>query len=149
MNFLKKQKLGFIAYIIVAIMTVVSLSLYISNVNKPYYEDMKISVVFILVGALLAMFVALVLPQKSDSKATQVMVDICRVASTVLIIWAGVTFISMRVESFGYIFGSNLEMGNKAAFDAGEQAIMLIVIFVITWILSIIASFFGVGKKVN
>ncbi|WP_407272827.1 hypothetical protein [Radiobacillus sp. PE A8.2] len=149
MGFLKNQKLGFVAYIIVAIMTVVSLSLYISNVNKPYYEDMQLSVVFIIIGALLAMLVALVLPQVSNSKATRVIVDISRVVSTVLIIWAGVTFISMRVESFGYIFGSNLEMGNDAAFEAGTQAVTLIVIFVITWVLSIIASFFGVGKKAN
>ncbi|WP_078549676.1 hypothetical protein [Litchfieldia alkalitelluris] len=147
MDFLKKQKLGFIAYIVVAVMTIVSLSLYISNVNKPYYEDMRMDVIFILVGALLAMLFAIILPQIVDSKASRVIVDISRVASTVLIIWAGVSFISMRVESFGYIFGSNLEMGNEAAFDAGEQAIMLIVIFLITWILSIIASFFSVGKK--
>ncbi|MFC4323602.1 hypothetical protein [Litchfieldia salsa] len=40
-------------------------------------------------------------------------------------------------------------MGNEAAFVAGEQAIMLIVIFLITWVLSIIASFFSVGKKVS
>jgi cation transport ATPase len=55
MHFLKNQKVGFIAYIIVAVMTVVTLSLYISNVNKPYYEEMQMNVVFILVGALLAM----------------------------------------------------------------------------------------------
>ncbi|WP_089984748.1 hypothetical protein [Clostridium sp. C105KSO13] len=67
--------------------------------------------------------------------------------AAVLIIVSAVTFIGMRVESFGYIFGSNLEMGNKAAFSAGRQAIVGIVLFMITWIISVIASFMPVGTK--
>jgi hypothetical protein len=69
------------------------------------------------------------------------------VAGSALIIYAGATFISMRVESFGYIYGSNLELGNQLTFDAGGQAIALIVVFVVTWIISLVASFLEVGKK--
>lgn len=67
--------------------------------------------------------------------------------AAVLIIVSAVTFIGMRVESFGYIFGSNLEMGKKAAFSVGRQAIVGIVLFMITWIISVIASFMPVGTK--
>lgn len=149
MNFLKNQKIGFFAYIIVGLMTITSLSIYISNVNKPYYEDMRMNVLFMLIGAIVAILVSIILPQLGDSKGLKIVVDVSRIIATVLIIWAGVRFISMRVESFGYIFGSNLELGNEAAFEAGEQAVLLIVIFVITWVLSILASFFNIGKKAH
>lgn len=148
MDFLKKQRVGFIAYVIVALMTIATLSIYISNVNKPYYEDMRVNIIIMLVSALVAILVAVILSQLGDGKGIKIVVDISRVIATVLIIWAGVKFISMRVESFGYIFGSNLELGNEAAFDAGKQAILGIVFFIITWLLSIIASFLKVGKRV-
>ena len=69
------------------------------------------------------------------------------VVGAALIILAGATFIGMRVESFGYIYGSNLELGNDAAFTAGNQAIWTIVIFVVTWIISVISAFLPTGKK--
>ena len=52
-----------------------------------------------------------------------------------------------HLTSFGYIYGSNLELGNQQAFDAAGQAITLIVVFVVTWIVSLVASFLEVGKK--
>lgn len=149
MGFLKKQRIGFIPYIIVAVMAIVTLSVYISNVNAPYYEDMRMSVVWMMIGALVSILIALILPQFSGSKAIKFVTDVFRVITAVLIIWAGVTFIDMRLESFGYIFGSNLELGNEAAYEAGTQAVMGIILFVITWVLSIIVSFLDVGKKAH
>ncbi|HHV09340.1 MAG TPA: hypothetical protein GXX75_03550 [Clostridiales bacterium] len=147
MEFMKKQKKGFVAYVIVAVMAVISFIVYVSNVSTAYYQDMNTSVVIMMVCALALIAATLVLPQLAKGRLVTVVVDVLRVASAVLIILSGVTFIGMRVESFGYIFGSNLELGNEAAFRAGSQAITGIVLFVVTWILSLAASFFEVGKK--
>ena len=137
---MKNQKFGSWAYLVIAVLTVVCLVMYVMNANAPYYEDMNASVVVMLVAALAAIAATIVLNHR-------IVVDLCRVAASALIIYAGATFISMRVESFGYIYGSNLELGNQQAFDAGGQAIALIVVFVVTWIISLVASFLEVGKK--
>ncbi|WP_197276432.1 hypothetical protein [Bacillus sp. JCM 19034] len=64
-------------------------------------------------------------------------------------LFAGVTFIEMRLESFGYIFGSNLELGNEAAFEAGSQAVKGIMLFAVTWVLSSIVAFLDVEKNLQ
>lgn len=147
MNFIKKQSLGFWAYLVVAVMAIVCLVFYVLNVNQPYYMDMDASVIYMMVGALAALAASLVLPQLGDNVVVKIVADVCRVAASALIILAGATFIGMRVESFGYIYGSNLELGNEGAFIAGGQAITTIVLFVVTWILSLVASFPNVVKK--
>ena len=144
---MKNQKIGFWAYAVVAVLAIVCLGLYIANVNQPYYQDMNQNVVFAMVGALVCIAAALVLPAVSNNCVLKVVADVARVAGAALIILAGATFIGMRVESFGYIYGSNLELGNDAAFTAGNQAIWTIVIFVVTWIISVIAAFLPTGKK--
>lgn len=144
---MKNQKIGFWAYAVVAVLAIVCLGLYIANVNQPYYQDMNQNVVVAMVGALACIAVALVLPAVSNNCLLKVVADIARVVGAALIILAGATFIGMRVESFGYIYGSNLELGNDAAFTAGNQAIWTIVIFVVTWIISVVAAFLPTGKK--
>lgn len=147
MEFLKKQKFGFWAECLVFVLAIVCLGIYVANVNMPYYMDMNPLVLYLMAGALVTLGASLMLSQMGDSKIIFLLADICRIAATALIIVAGGNFIGMRVESFGYIFGSNLELGNDAAFAAGNQAILGIVIFVITWVLAVIASFFDVKKK--
>lgn len=137
---MKNQKFGSWAYLVVAALTVVCLVMYIMNATAPYYEDLNGDIIFILAAAV-GVLVAVVMLKNP------LIVDLCRVVAAALIIYAGGSFISMRVESFGYIYGSNLELGNQQAFDAGGQAIVLIVLFVITWIISLVASFLEVGKK--
>lgn len=142
---MKNQKFGSLVYLVVAILTLVCLVMYVMNATAPYYEDMNANIVVMLVAALVAIGAALYLPQ--NTQVNRIIADLCRVAAAALIIYAGGTFVSMRVESFGYIYGSNLELGNQLAFDAGGQAIALIVVFIITWIISLVASFLEVGKK--
>ena len=137
---MKNQKFGSWACLVVAVLTVVCLVMYVMNATAPYYEDLDGNMIFVLMAAVGVTVAAVVMKG-------QVIVDLCRVAASALIIYAGATFISLRVESFGYIYGSNLELGNQQAFDAGGQAIALIVVFVVTWIISLVASFLEVGKK--
>lgn len=147
MDFIKKQKIGFLAYLLVAILTGVSLVVYIMDVNMPYYEDMDASVASLISIALLLSVAVLVLPQFMNGKVANIIVDVCRIALSVLIIWACVSFLAMRVESFGYIFGSNLELGNDAAYEAANMAVVGLILLAVTWVFSVIASFLPVGKK--
>ena len=148
MKMIKQQKKGFfIAYVITAIMAAASLITYVLNVSAAYYQDMKLNVVIMMVCALACIAAVILLPLIVKGKMIWFIADALRVAAAVLIIRAGAAFIGMRVESFGYIYGSNLELGNEAAFSAGTQAITGIIFFVITWILSLAASFFEMGKK--
>ena len=137
---MKNQKFGSWAYLVIAVLTVVCLVMYVMNATTPYYEDLDGNVIFVLLAAVAVTVAAIAVKNP-------VVADLCRVAASALIIYGGGTFISMRVESFGYIYGSNLELGNQLAFDAGGQAIALIVVFVVTWIISLAASFLEVGKK--
>lgn len=147
MNLLKKQGIGFLIYIIVAILAIVTLLIYVSNVNAPYYEDMNSKIVWMMLVAVLSLIATIILPLLFSGKIINVVVDVLRVAAAVIIILSGAQFIGMRLESFGYIFGSNLEMGNDAAFSAGSQAILGIILFVVTWILTVIASFLKLNSK--
>ena len=137
---MKNQKFGSWAYLVIAVLTVVCLVMYVMNATAPYYEDLDGNMIFFLAAAVGVIAAAIVVKNP-------VIADLCRVAASALIIYAGATFISMRVESFGYIYGSNLELGNQQAFDAGGQAIALIVVFIVTWIISLVSSFLEVGKK--
>lgn len=108
---------------------------------------MRVDVILLLVGTLLTILLSLGISLFSKVKTMFLVADISRIITALLIILGGVTFISMRLESFGYIFGSNLEMGNDAAFEAGTQAIMIIILFMLTWLLAVIAAFFDIGQK--
>ncbi|SCP96997.1 hypothetical protein [Anaerobium acetethylicum] len=147
MEFMKKQKFGFLANVVVAIMALVSLGFYISNVTSAYYQDMNVNVIIMMAGALVLLAASMFMPHIAQGVAAAIAVDLLRVGAAVLIILSGAVFIGMRVESFGYIFASNLELGNKAAFSAGTQAIVTIILFVVTWIFSLIASFIEIGEK--
>ena len=85
---MKNQKFGSWAYLVVAVLTVVCLVMYIMNVNTPYYGDMDVSVVVMLVVALAAIAATIVLPQ--NTPVNKIIVDLCRVAATALIIYAAV-----------------------------------------------------------
>lgn len=129
--------------IVVALIAITSLMYYL-NVNQPYYKDMNSTLLFLLIGALILALVPLVL--KTDSKIGQLLTDVCRVAAPVLIIYTGIKFLAMRVESFGYIFASNLEAGNDAAMTAAMQAVWVLGLFLVTWLVSLIASFTKLNK---
>lgn len=101
-----KYKIGFYGYILVTVMTLISLIVYVSNVSTPYYEDMNVTVLIMMICALVALVGVVALTGKTQNKVFAIIVDFLRVLAAVLLIMSGVEFIGMRVESFGYIFGS-------------------------------------------
>jgi CHASE3 domain sensor protein len=56
-------------------------------------------------------------------------------------------FISARVESLAQVLGSNLELGNVEAHEAATQAVVVIVVSLLAWLLSVVAAFIGRGKS--
>lgn len=143
----KLRKLSLISYGIIAFLSLISLSVYLANVNTAYYEDMNSTVVILMVGVLVIWGAALFTAAKGTGRFLTAISDLCRIAIPVLLIISGVTFTGMRLESFGYIFGSNLELGNDAAFSAATQAVGGIALFFLTWLLSVVACFFKMNKN--
>lgn len=131
---------------IVAVMVVVVTGFYIANVNQPYYQDMNTMILVTLIGTLVLSLVPFGLKYLHSSQARVICSDLLKVVLPALIIFSGVQFLAMRVESFGYIFASNLEAGNAEATTAGTQAIFLLVLFVLTWLVSVVTSFFSTEK---
>ncbi|MDO5100230.1 MAG: hypothetical protein Q4D52_01495 [Eubacteriales bacterium] len=144
---MKDRKLGFLVNALALIVTLAATVLYIMNVNTAYYSDMNIKVLGLFVAAAVLLCVALFFTQRSRAKAQVLLFDLMRVAAAALLIYAATSFVSMRVESFGYIFGSNLEMNNAAAQSAGNQAVLTIIVSVVAWVLVVLSSFFELTAK--
>ena len=140
---MKDKRIGFYGYLVIAVLSLVAVIIYSINAANPYYEDFNAGVLVLMLASIaLSASVAFL---NLDNKLVKYASDFARVAIAVFVIWAAAIFIGARVESFGYIFGSNLELGNDAAFAAGTQAITGIVFFVLSWIVSLVALFLPVG----
>lgn len=137
---------GLILNIATTVLAFISLLIFISNTGSNYYSDSNPAVLVSTIIALVASIVVIVLSRGSYSVVKRRISDVLRIAVPVLIIFAGIKFIGMRLESFGYIFGSNLEMGNEEAFSAGTQAIRGIILFMLTWLVSLVACFISPKK---
>lgn len=136
-----KQRFEFYLNAIVAILVLVVTGFYIANVNQPYYQDMNQLILGILIGTIVLSLVPFVLDRIQDEKTRFIARTALKIALPACIIFAGVQFLAMRVESFGYIFASNLEAGNADATRAGTQAILLLILFVGAWLVSVVAAF--------
>lgn len=122
-------------------LAIVVTGFYIVNVNQPYYQDMNQMVLGVLIGTVALSFLPFMLNKIEEPKARFIFRTAVKIGLPAFIIFAGVQFLAMRVESFGYIFASNLEAGNTEATNAGTQAIFLLILFVITWLVSVVAAF--------
>lgn len=151
LDFIKKQWIGFYAAIVAAVFIIVSFALVIANGNTEYYGDAGSlgGIIAMLIVSLVLVIAANIVAQFSfaDNKFVSIGVAVVRAVAAMLVIIAGIAFIGERIESFGYIYGSNLELGNDAAFAAGGQAITTIIICVIAWVLALIAACFSVKRK--
>lgn len=143
----KGTKVGLVFHAVAAVLAVVTLILYVLNVNQPYYLDMNVSVAVMVAIAIVCLVAGVALAQASDSLPAEIVSDVLRVAVPALLFYAAAVFVGMRAQSLGQIFGSNLELGNESAFTAGTQAIYTIVLFLVSWLVSVIAAFTRVGKR--
>ena len=145
----KSTKVGLVFNALAAVLAIVTLVLYVLNVNQTYYVDMNASVAAMVVGALACIVAGVVLANASDKLPVTIVSDVLRVAAPALLFYAAAVFVGMRAQSLGQIFGSNLELGNESAYVAGTQAIYTIVLFLVSWLVSVIAAFTRIGKRVS
>ena len=143
----KKQTAGLVFTVITVVLEVVTLVLYVLNANTAYYSDLNGMIAGMAAGALVCTVVSYVLAMGKSSMATGVVSDVLRVVAPALLFYGAAVFIGARAQSLGQIFGSNLELGNDAAFAAGTQAIVTIVVFLVAWLVSVVAAFMKLGKR--
>ena len=143
----KKQTAGLVFTVITVVLEVVTLVLYVLNANTAYYSDLNGMIAGLAAGALVCTVVSYVLAMGKSSMATGVVSDVLRVVAPALLFYGAAVFIGARAQSLGQIFGSNLELGNDAAFAAGTQAIVTIVVFLVAWLVSVVAAFMKLGKR--
>jgi hypothetical protein len=143
----KKQTAGLVFTVITVVLEVVTLVLYVLNANTAYYSDLNGMIAGMAAGALVCTVVSYVLAMGKSSMATGVVSDVLRVVAPALLFYGAAVFIGARAQSLGQIFGSNLELGNDAAFAAGTQAIATIVVFLVAWLVSVVAAFMKLGKR--
>ena len=143
----KKQTAGLVFTVITVVLEVVTLVLYVLNANTAYYSDLNGMIAGLAAAALVCTVVSYVLAGAKPSMATGVVSDVLRVVAPALLFYGAAVFIGARAQSLGQIFGSNLELGNQAAYTAGTQAIVTIVVFLVAWLVSVIAAFMKLGKR--
>ncbi|WP_321971493.1 hypothetical protein [Paratractidigestivibacter sp.] len=143
----KKQTVGLVLCGITVVLEVITLVLYVMNANQSYYQDMNGMIAGLVAGALVCTAASFALAESNANLACGVVSDVLRVAAPAMLFYAAAVFVGARAQSLGQIFGSNLELGNDAAFAAGTQAIATIVVFMVAWLVSVVASFTKLGKR--
>ena len=132
---------------IVCLLSIVTFVLYVMNATRAYYVDLNPVIAALLVVAIVAEVVVLAVGRGKGSPATAVLSDVLRVVVPCCLAVAGVMIISARVESLAQVLGSNLELGNVEAHEAATQAVVVIVVSLLAWLLSVVAAFIGRGKS--
>lgn len=144
----EKKSLGAagVLYVSVCLLSIVTFVLYVMNATRAYYVDLSPVIVVLLVLAVVCEVLVIALGCGSRGGAKAVLSDVLRVAVPAFVAVAGVMFISARVESLAQVLGSNLELGNVEAHEAAMQAVAIIVVSLVTWLLSVVSAFVGRGK---
>lgn len=136
-----------VLYAIVCLLSIVTFVLYVMNATRAYYVDLNPVIVALLVLAIVCEVLVVALGCGSQGGVKAVLSDILRIAVPAFVAVAGVMFISARVESLAQVLGSNLELGNVEAHEAATQAVAVIVVSLVTWLLSVVSAFVGKGKR--
>lgn len=148
MQFIKKQSAGFYTSILVIILTIVCAALYSVNAATEYYSDTKSIVVVLSVIAVIACLASIIFGEFAEkSPILAKIADILAVAVPVLVLIAGMLFLSDRVYSYAIIYGSDLENGNEAAQSAAGQSLVAVILYIVTALLAVVSAFFAVRKE--
>ena len=154
------KKAGLIAYVIMAVLGLISLIVYMSNngyiATAPTAKDEFFQsynqhaqlVTWLTVGGIACALLTVILSIAAEQKGiVRLCTDVLRIAAPVLIVVALAYFLSDRVDGFGYVYGSNLALGKDDAFTAGGQAIRGVVLYAVTWLVGIVSAFLSVSRK--
>lgn len=156
MNNTKKKSVGFFITVLVAVLALVSVILYIANVNGVgYFKSIgDSSIVVMSVLAIIFALGAAILGQLKDGDSAVIVKavsDLLRIAVAVLLIACMLRFIAIRAEGLGYIFGADeslwSEVRTPANMSSAYTAIAGCVLYGVSWLVSLIGAFCGMVKK--
>lgn len=147
---MKKQGVSFYITLISVILAVAGLVVYNLDAQLAYYAEFaNQTIIYLTIGAIVAGVVAILFAQfkASEKGVLKVIVDIARVALSVLLVTALMLYLNDRVYHFAIVLGSDLEKGNTAAFDAVYHSIAGIVVYAVGFVAALFASFGKIVKR--
>ena len=153
---LKKISVGGWITCAAALLTLVSLIVYASNIaSAGYFQGASVTnlVLFAVLAIILylaAIAVKLFVPADA---ASELISGILRIAAPVLIAAAAIALIGSRVEGLGFIYFSNadvaLEVQTPANLASASAAITSMVLFGVSMLVGIVAAFLRLTKKTD
>lgn len=155
---LKKISVGGWITCAAAILTLVSLIVYSSNIaGEGYFQGAAVTnlaLFAILAIVLYVAAIALKLFVKAEGPAgtdVDLAAGVMQIAAPVLVAAAAIALIAARVEGLGFIYLSNadvaLEIQTPANLASAGAAITSMVLFGVSMLVGIVAAFFGLTKK--
>lgn len=157
LEFVKKQRAGFYFTIVEIVFTLIALILFGINCQNGLFASVRYinpGVLACFILSLVCFVISLIISylpvfKKSEKTliANNILVDIIRIVPVILIGVAAFTFFGGRIENIGYMFGSDLYLGNTVAIAAVNQSLVGIVFSLIAWAICLIGIFFTIQKE--
>jgi hypothetical protein len=143
MGFIKKQGIGFYLTILTIILAAVGLMFYLINCNTAYFSNVGMDRGIVL-GVVVALILQAVFIIGSESVGSKYYLDIFPVVSSMLLGFAFIVFVNIRVASIATImtFENNAQtMADLSSALIGMGCLLM------AWIIGMVASFFTVVKE--
>lgn len=140
---LKNKAAGFYFGCVAAVLSIVAMGLYLSNISNSYFADaVSVPVMACTIIAIIMIVAYIVLSSSAKKNSTLSYIrGLFPVAATFCLFAACVMFLGTRVYNMAIIYGSSLEANNTLAHSAMAQAIAAIVIYFLAGIMTIVAAF--------
>lgn len=157
MEFVKKQSLGVFITAVATLLALVSFIIYVVNgaVIGYFQGTTRASIVIMSVISILFLVGSIVIANVKIEGLVGKMLgnvgDLFRVGAVIMLIASLLLFIGDRSEGLAYIFFSDLnvldEIQTPANMASANTAITGFVFYGLTWVVTLVGSFFKVAKK--
>lgn len=146
---LKTKSAGFYAGCISAVLGIIALALYFSNIANAYFaNEASAGVVAASIAAVAMILGYTFLGTKSrGSKTLEYIRGLLPIGAVFCLFTAFTNFLGIRVYSMAIIYGSSLEANNTAAHSAMAQAIVTLVFYMLAGIAATVAAFNQTEKE--
>lgn len=157
MKIIKKMSVGSWLYVATFLLSLIAFIIYCANCagagyfqgtgNSTIYLELALSFIFAA-----AIVVLPFIPAKGVTKdVINVIIIVLKIATAMLLVAAAMSFIAGRAEGLAYIYGSNedvkAEVQTPENLGSAQGAITGIIFSFLSWVVSLVAAFFQVGKE--
>lgn len=156
-NVKKFLSVGSIILAVSVIATLVAFIMYNVNVGGTGYfhgvegSGVVVCSVFAIICGLVALFLAMVEADGIVGKILNAVQSVLVIVMAILLMIAFVNFIGSRVEGLAYIYGSDAniqaEVQTPENMASASGAIAGVIVYVVAWLITVVASFFNYGRK--